>query len=130
MRFSPTASRHTETRFTLWFASISTALWMATAVSAATSHFEYISPVPGSSMVSPGNNVVIREGHHIDRNSLHEDSSVLVVGSVSGPHPGRLLLADVSLGVSALALGLTAYLYFSHASDTRTTALPSWPIRF
>jgi len=42
----------------------------------------------------------------------------------------RLLLADVSLGVSALALGLTAYLYFSHASDTRTTALPSWPIRF
>jgi hypothetical protein len=42
----------------------------------------------------------------------------------------HLLLADVSLGVSALAFGAAAYLYFSRSSDPAATALRSWPIRF
>jgi hypothetical protein len=42
----------------------------------------------------------------------------------------HLLVADVSLGVSAVAFGVAAYLYFSRSSDPRMTALPYWPLRF
>jgi hypothetical protein len=42
----------------------------------------------------------------------------------------QFLFADISLGVSVVALGVTAYLYFSRSTDPRPTALPSWPLRF
>jgi hypothetical protein len=42
-----------------------------------------------------------------------------------------LLIADVSLGISAVALGAAAYLYLSSRStDPPKTGLPSWPLRF
>jgi predicted nucleotidyltransferase len=57
---------------------------------------EYLSPVPGSSMVSPWNNIVIRGMHRIDRGGLEKDLSILVTGSTSGTHAGRLQLSDDS----------------------------------
>ncbi|HEY6867784.1 MAG TPA: hypothetical protein VI792_11030, partial [Candidatus Eisenbacteria bacterium] len=55
--------------------------------------YQYLSPIPGSILVSPANNIVIRHGGPIDRATL-DPRGLSVVGASSGTHPGRLVLAD------------------------------------
>src|SRR5437867_12059959 len=54
--------------------------------------YQYLSPIPGSRLVSPWNNIVIRHGSAIDGSTI-DDRAVSVVGSTSGNHTGRLTLA-------------------------------------
>jgi len=54
----------------------------------------YISPVPGSSMILPESNIIIRQGDLIDKSTLYGNDLVVVVGSKSGNHYGRLILSD------------------------------------
>jgi hypothetical protein len=69
--------------------------WAALPAATRAASFEYISPVPGASMVSTGNNIILRDGRPIDARSLH--SALLAVrGSQSGKHDGRLILSDDS----------------------------------
>jgi hypothetical protein len=55
--------------------------------------FEYVSPRPGSAMVSPRNNIAFRQGGPIDARSLAA-ARFSVVGLASGPHDGALVLSD------------------------------------
>ena len=55
--------------------------------------YEYVSPIPGSSSVSPWNNIAIRPGGIIDQGAV-DASSIAVVGSRSGAHVGDWHLAD------------------------------------
>ncbi len=55
--------------------------------------YTYVSPAPGSRYVSPGNNVALRSARALDPSSL-DTRLFSVVGSLSGPHDGRLTLAD------------------------------------
>jgi hypothetical protein len=55
--------------------------------------YQYLSPTPGSNGVSPLNNVVIRDGRGIDPGSLAQ-TMLVVAGSSSGTHAGRLSLSD------------------------------------
>ncbi len=90
---------HRECRNRFVRARIATGLCLVIGTStleAAPNHFEYISPVPGASMVALGNNIVIRDGRPIDRSSFEGRARVVVVGSTSGLHPGRLILSDDS----------------------------------
>lgn len=57
------------------------------------SSFQYVSPVPGSSIVALENNIILREGRPIDRGSL-DAAALRVVGSLSGVHHGTLVLSD------------------------------------
>jgi hypothetical protein len=52
-----------------------------------------VSPVPGSRLVSPENNVVLRPGRPILPGELRA-FAISVTGSISGPHSGRLQLSD------------------------------------
>jgi hypothetical protein len=56
--------------------------------------FEYISPEPSSSFVSPLNNIVIRQGDLIDVNSMSVEDLIIVEGSKSGLHKVDLNLLD------------------------------------
>ena len=58
------------------------------------STYQYISPLPGSSMILPETNIIIRKGEIIDRSSLPGNNTLIVIGSTSGYHDGRLLLSD------------------------------------
>ena len=55
--------------------------------------YPYVSPAPGSRLVSPGNNVVVRADGRLDAASVVA-GRVAATGSRSGPHPGRLVVAD------------------------------------
>ncbi len=55
--------------------------------------YQYLSPSPGSRFVSPQNTVVFREGRALDPASVGP-GLVAVVGSVSGPHDGSLVVAS------------------------------------
>ena len=55
--------------------------------------YEYFSPIPGSRLVSPWNNIVIRRGSVIDGSTV-EGRRLSVIGSTSGAHSGRLTLLD------------------------------------
>jgi len=66
---------------------------LALPVAAAPHEFSYVSPLPGSRMVSPWNNVAIRPGGILNSLSL-DAASLTVVGSRSGAHGGRLVLAS------------------------------------
>ena len=55
--------------------------------------YEYFSPIPGSRLVSPWNNIVIRNGSVIDRGTV-DGRTLSVIGSASGVHTGRLTLLD------------------------------------
>ena len=55
--------------------------------------YEYVSPVPGSRFLSPGNNIILRTGQVLNRGQLHQ-AAIVVEGSVSGIHEGTLDLAD------------------------------------
>src|SRR5262249_27641946 len=64
----------------------------AATAAAAARDFAYLSPLPGSQRVSPGNNVAIRPGMPLDAASVAA-ASLTVTGSRSGAHAGRLRLA-------------------------------------
>src|SRR5437879_3462050 len=55
--------------------------------------YQYVHPLPGSRLVSPRNNIVIRQGDRIDGSTIAA-SAIVVVGSRSGSHTGRLALSD------------------------------------
>jgi hypothetical protein len=55
--------------------------------------FEYVSPPPGACLVSAGTTVAIRPGDILDEGSL-SDGLFTIVGSESGVHTGRVILAD------------------------------------
>ncbi len=57
--------------------------------------YQYLSPMPGSRLVSRLNNVVIRDGDAIERATV-DGTSLSVVGSKSGRHEGDLVLSDDS----------------------------------
>ena len=58
--------------------------------------FVYLSPLPGSRDVSPGNNVAIRPGDPVDPSSV-SPGLIRVVASRSGTHAGTLRLATDGL---------------------------------
>lgn len=55
--------------------------------------FQYVNPVPNSIYVSANTNIIIRQGELINKNSVSANI-INVIGSVTGKHTGRLLLAD------------------------------------
>ena len=66
---------------------------LAPAEEPADTGYEYVSPVPGSRLVSPSNDVVLRPGRHFVAQQLAE-IAIEVTGVVSGVHTGRLSLSD------------------------------------
>ena len=58
------------------------------------SSYQFISPVPNSSMLLPETNIIIREGNLINEASLFGTSIINVFGSKSGAHTGTLILSD------------------------------------
>ena len=55
--------------------------------------YQFISPLPGSRLIMPESNIIIRQGDIIDAATIKE-SSIEVVGSFSGVHLGEFLLSD------------------------------------
>jgi len=55
--------------------------------------YQYISPVPGSSMNLPGTNIIIREGNFIDPSTI-SSNKIRITGSKSGDHLFIIKLAD------------------------------------
>jgi hypothetical protein len=55
--------------------------------------YQFISPLPGSKLIMPENNIIIRQGDIIDATTINE-ASIEVVGSISGVHSGELFLSD------------------------------------
>src|SRR5215831_17701542 len=72
--------------------ALAIALTAATAAAAARD-FAYLSPLPGSQRVSPGNNIAIRPGSPLEPASVAA-AQLTVTGSRSGAHAGRLRLAS------------------------------------
>ena len=50
------------------------------------SSYQFISPVPNSSMLLPETNIIIREGNLINAATLFGTNIIKVFGSVSGTH--------------------------------------------
>ena len=55
--------------------------------------YQFISPLPGSKLIMPENNIIIRQGDIIDLSTLDNDK-VMVIGSRSGIHQGNLILSS------------------------------------
>jgi hypothetical protein len=55
--------------------------------------FRYISPVPGSKFIMPGNNIALRHGDKLDKSCL-QHFHFHVEGSISGTIPGQTVLSD------------------------------------
>ena len=70
------------------FTAVSTIAWSNTA------GFQYISPLPGSSLVSRETNIIIRPGGLMAQNSINSPSPLAVNGSLSGRHEGKMILSD------------------------------------
>jgi hypothetical protein len=56
--------------------------------------FEYLSPKPNSSFVSPLNNIIIRYGEQVNLNSIDYHNLINVTGSKSGFHKGQIVILD------------------------------------
>lgn len=54
---------------------------------------QYISPTPGARFVPPGTTIAVRQGALIDARTV-QSASFVVVGSISGMHPGSVVLAS------------------------------------
>jgi hypothetical protein len=65
----------------------------ATAVCAAQT-VVYVSPVPGSTLVSPTSNIIIKTKGSLNASVLSDPSLISVQGSVSGEHSGSTILSD------------------------------------
>ena len=55
--------------------------------------YQFISPLPGSKLIMPENNIIIRQGDIIDATTIKEES-IEVIGSISGLHTGEFFLSD------------------------------------
>jgi hypothetical protein len=55
--------------------------------------YQFISPLPGSKLIMPENNIIIRQGDIVDLTTIKE-ASIKVLGSISGTHTGELILSD------------------------------------
>lgn len=55
---------------------------------------EYLSPQPGSALVSQQSNIIIPAKYALDPSAAIDASSIVVLGSKSGQHPGTLTLSD------------------------------------
>ncbi len=64
------------------------------AVAADSSIITYISPAPGSTLVSPQTNIIIRANDTVDKTTIISESQISVEGSKSGHHSGRLIVSD------------------------------------
>jgi hypothetical protein len=58
------------------------------------SKYQYLSPVPGSILVSRETNIIIRHGDLVDPSSIARPGLFEVAGSVSGPRSVRVKLSD------------------------------------
>lgn len=58
-------------------------------------NYQFISPLPGSSLHLPETSIIIRQGDLIDRSTL-DNNKVIAVGSKSGIHQGNLSLSSDS----------------------------------
>ena len=54
--------------------------------------FEYLSPVPGATLVTTGHNIIIREGHYVNPAFLKNDLFT-IRGSKSGDHDFKMVLS-------------------------------------
>src|ERR1043166_9058655 len=72
--------------------AVITLAFTASVAPAAVRDFAYVSPVPGSHMVSPENNVALRLGVPLDAASVSTGLG-RVTGALSGPHAGRSRLS-------------------------------------
>jgi Arylsulfotransferase (ASST)/Secretion system C-terminal sorting domain/Cep192 domain 8 len=63
------------------------------AQTASFSSYQYISPVPNSTMILPQTNIIIREGKFINRSSL-SPNKFIITGTKSGMHSFNLILSD------------------------------------
>ncbi|MEY4374033.1 MAG: hypothetical protein RL760_199, partial [Candidatus Eisenbacteria bacterium] len=69
------------------------ALWLAASAHAAPrAPFAYVSPMPGSTRVSPVNNIALRVGPELDARTVRPDL-LQVSGARSGAHAGRVRLS-------------------------------------
>src|SRR6267142_6102649 len=64
------------------------------AAHASTPSFEFVSPLPGSALVLPETNIILRPGGIVDAASAFGSPLVSVSGSYSGLHEGQLRLSD------------------------------------
>jgi hypothetical protein len=55
--------------------------------------YQFISPIPGSSLHLPETSIIIRQGDLIDRSTL-DNYKVMAIGSRSGIHQGNLILSS------------------------------------
>ena len=56
-------------------------------------NYQFISPIPGSSLHLPETSIIIRQGDLIDRSTL-DNYKVIAIGSKSGIHQGKLILSS------------------------------------
>ena len=59
-----------------------------------TSEYQYLSPVPGSGMNSPGTNIIIRYGVPYNSEDILNKNVLQVKGEKSGYHTGKIILAE------------------------------------
>ena len=64
------------------------------AVASVAPSIEFVSPLPGSMMVLPKTNIILRPGGIVDAASAFGGPLVSVIGSTSGLHEGQLRLSD------------------------------------
>ena len=56
--------------------------------------YKYLSPKPGSILVSRETNIILRQGDLIDPESIRQPDLFRVVGTLSGPREVRVVLSD------------------------------------
>jgi hypothetical protein len=69
-------------------------VYPASGVDAQSPGLEFLSPLPGSSWILPETNVILRPGGIVDAGSIAGGAPLVVSGSVSGSHDGRLRLSS------------------------------------
>ena len=82
------------TRFTKLLAVALTAGLLSAHDASATVACEFVSPLPGSALVLPETNIILRPGGIVDAASAFGSPLVSVSGSTSGLHEGQLRLSD------------------------------------
>ena len=69
-------------------------VYPASGVDAQSPGLEFLSPLPGSSWILPETNVILRPGGIVDAGSITGGAPLVISGSVSGSHEGRLRLSS------------------------------------
>jgi Arylsulfotransferase (ASST)/Secretion system C-terminal sorting domain/Cep192 domain 4 len=59
-----------------------------------TDKFQYLSPVPGSGLLNPHTNIIIRYGDPLSNFDINDTSLIMVRGSLSGLHSGTLYITN------------------------------------